>query len=46
MLSLARNTLKRVPSFQEILDHASSAFTMSKEDMYVASTTPISHRSN
>ncbi|KAK8183289.1 UDP-galactopyranose mutase [Phyllosticta capitalensis] len=35
MLSLARNTLKRVPSFQEILDHASSAFTMSKEDINV-----------
>ncbi|KAK7552571.1 UDP-galactopyranose mutase [Phyllosticta citricarpa] len=35
MLALARNTLKRVPSFQEIFDHASSAFTMSKEDISV-----------
>lgn len=36
MLNLARNTLKRVPSFQEILQSA-TGFTMSKEEMSVAS---------
>lgn len=34
MLNLARNTLKRVPSFQEILQSA-TGFTMSKEEMSV-----------
>ncbi|KAL1639305.1 putative udp-galactopyranose mutase [Diplodia seriata] len=34
MLNLARNTLKRVPSFQEILQSA-TGFTMSKEEINV-----------
>lgn len=34
MLNLARNTLKRVPSFQEILQSA-TGFNMSKEEMCV-----------